>query len=239
MDEKNNSEMDKTVTALGKLVKYLKCLNPWETVKVLVTLVFVAFVIVFIRKPEVVVQWTHQFAEARRVEAERTESERVRQRLDADENIRGILTGLLESTGADRAWLFEPHNGSSNLSSGLPFLFADLTMDLPADGVFPLNTGNYTNLRLSNYPFIAQLIKEGFWYGDVDTLKGDDSKFYHKLAGDNTQKIAALMLWKGRDPLGCIGLSWHSDTSPDWRLVGRRIRECSAQVSMELLMLQY
>lgn len=224
------------IGALGRFMKGLKDYNVFEMIKVSLGLFFIACIVVFVTKPELVFTKFTEISESVAQKRKDEHAELFSRRMEADENIRGLLTALRESTEADRAWLFEPHNGSANFASGLPFLYVDLTMDICAQDIPPLNTGNYTDIRMSNYPFIAHLLTEGFWYGDVDTLYAHDPKLYHKLAADNTERIAALMLWHGREPLGCIGLSWHrKENVPEWRNVGRKIRECSAQVALELL----
>ena len=52
--------------------------------------------------------------------------EGIKQRLEADPQIRGLLALFRTDVNADRAYILEAHNGGSNLSN-LPFLYADLT----------------------------------------------------------------------------------------------------------------
>ena len=44
-------------------------------------------------------------------------------------NIRHILSKMIFTTNADRAWLIEFHNGSKNLTTGLPFLFGSMRIE--------------------------------------------------------------------------------------------------------------
>ena len=59
---------------------------------------------------------------------QKTNAERIEQRLKADPEIRSELMTVKNETNADRAYILEAHNGTSN-TAGLHFLYMDMTYE--------------------------------------------------------------------------------------------------------------
>lgn len=223
------------MTALGKFMKGLKDYNIFELLKILFALSIIAFIVTFAFNPALMLDKLSDVVSAVSDRKKDEHMDLFYRRMEADKKIRGYLTGLLESSGADRAWVFEPHNGSSNLASGLPFIYMDLTMEVVADGVNPIS-GDYKDIRLSNYQFSNVLFSEGYWWGDMVALYDIDTKLWHRMTANDVTQMAVVMMWDGREPLGCVGLTWtsgHGMTDPE--KVGRLIRQTEAKTAVELI----
>ena len=125
-----------------------------------------------------------------------------------------MLRKLLYALDADRTWLIELHNGSKNLSSGLPFLYGDMRIEEVADSINNVDD-EYTDFQLSKYPFIGKVFDDGFYWGAIETIK----------------EIAILALYAGEKPLGAIGISFCGQKQMDASAVGKAIRKCGIQVA--------
>ena len=139
--EQSSGRIPGVISALGKFLKGLKDYNVFELLKVLFALACVTFMVMLVMKPELIFEQVDKVIERVSQAREDRHADGTAFRLRADGNMRGELTGLLQSTGADRAFVMEFHNGSSNLSSGLPFLYLDLTIEVGAEGEPPLREG--------------------------------------------------------------------------------------------------
>ena len=127
--------------ALGKFMKGLKDYNIFELLKILFTILVLAFIISFVRNPD--------------------------SYIDKVVNIRWYLNELRDLTGADRAWTLEPHNGGSNSTTGMNFYYLNLMGDEPAEGYPHLNKEEFKDIPFSEYPMANYIDKEGYWWGPL------------------------------------------------------------------------
>lgn len=222
------------LSLLSSVLKGLKDYNVLELFKVLMAGFCVAVMIVLVSKPEVLFEWTDKVIEGVMKARDERHAAGTEMRLRADENIRGELTGLLESTKADRAFLLEFHNGSSNLSSGLPFVYLDLTIDVGVDGLTPLREGEFKDLRTSQYPMVTKLFESGYFYGTIDEVKEIDTRLWHHLAGYDASEVAVMTLWNGQSATGFLCLSWHGENHMEPGHTGRMIRAAGTKIAVEL-----
>lgn len=167
-----------------------------------------------------------------KMEAVQTErhADAVTRRINVDAEVRLTCHRLLHMLGADRAWLIELHNGSKNLSSGLPFLYGDMRIEEVADGIANVDD-EYTNFSLSKYPFIAKIFEEGFFWGSVEPIRDVDERLYFKFKSNEVNEIALLALYCGDKPLGILGVSFCGQKRMDAAAVGKTIRKCGVQVA--------
>lgn len=130
----------------------------------------------------------------------------VNTRLSADSNIRHILSKMIFTTNADRAWLIEFHNGSKNLTTGLPFLFGSMRIEEVRDSISNVDE-DYADFSLSKYKLVAK-----YWTMDILWWVGRHSKIdqrlYYKFQANDISEIALLTLYDGEKPAGIIGLSF-------------------------------
>lgn len=122
--------------------------------RVLLLLLLTGFVILTITNPHYVLDKVES------IQAEQHD-ESVAKRIQVDADIRLMLRKLLYALDADRTWLIELHNGSKNLSSGLPFLYGDMRIEEVADGINNVDD-EYTDFQISKYPLSGKSLTTDF-----------------------------------------------------------------------------
>lgn len=167
----------------------------------LLFLTFVVLVVWF--HPEVAVKIYTDYTD-------KTHSEAVDRRLVADSEIRLVLRDVMSRFKADRVYIIELHNGTKNLSSGLPFIKGDMRLEEVRDGILHVDT-EFKDFSVSMYPFLEYLFNTGMFIGTVDDIKSLDSRLYYKLKINDTEHLAWVALYYGRRPLGILGMSWTGD----------------------------
>lgn len=233
----NSGKIPGIIQALGKFLKGLKDYNLLELLKVLFALACVTFMVMLVTKPEIIFEQVDKVAESVSQAREDRHADGAAFRLKADENIRGELTWLLGATDADRAFVMEFHNGSSNLSSGLPFVYLDLTIEVGADGEPPLRAGEFKDLRTAQYSMVGLLLKHGYWFGTLDELKDADSRLYYHLAAHDVSEVAVMKLPNKQAATGFLCLTWHGEHRMDARRTGEAIRASGVNIALELALL--
>lgn len=140
-------------------------------------------------------------------------NEAVKARLNADPKIRSYLADMRHELNADRVYILETHNGGTNLTN-LPFLYVDLTYAEPKNSVTWLEK-EYTNLRLSRYPWAAYVYEHGFWFGPVSDTEEIDPELQHRLQKEDVVYMGMMMLY-GEDsmPSGTLGVVYETENMP-------------------------
>lgn len=222
---------------IGAFMKGLKDYNVFELLKVLFAAACVTFMVLLITKPEIIFEQVDKVIESVTQAREDRRKDGDLMRLRADENIRGELLWLLDATHADRAFVMEFHNGSSNLSSGLPFAFLDLTLDVGAEGIPPLRASEFKDLRTAQYPMVSMLLDHGYWYGTLDEVKAIDQRLYYHLAAHDVSEVAAMKLPNKQMSPGFVCLTWHGEHRMDPKPTGDAIRASGMNISLELVLI--
>ena len=238
-EERENSggRVPAALNALGRFMKGIKEYNVFELLKVLFAGACVTFMVLLIFRPEVIFEQVDKIVEAVGDARDARHADASAFRLRADENMRGELTGLLQTTGADRAFVMEFHNGSSNLSSGLPFLYLDLTIEVGAEGEAPLREGEFKDLRTAQYPLVFELLERGYWYGSLDEVRETDWRLSYHLAAHDVSEVAVMTLWNGQSATGFLCLTWHGNHRMDPEETGHAIRASGTRIAVELALL--
>lgn len=235
--QENSGRIPGIIAAVGRFLKGLKDYNLLELLKVLFALGCVTFMAMLVLKPEVFFEQVDKVVESVSQARDERHADGAAFRLRADENMRGELTGLLQTTGADRAFVMEFHNGSSNLSSGLPFLYLDLTIEVGAEGEPPLREGEFKDLRTAQYPLISILLDRGYWYGTIEEVRELDYRLSYHLAAHDVSEVAVMTLWNGQSATGFLCLTWHGSHGMDAEGTGHAIRASGTKIAVELAML--
>ena len=164
---------------------------------------------------------------------ENTKSEQheyaISNRIKSDAEIRLILERLLDKAKAGRSWLIEFHNGSSNLSSGLPFIYGSMRLEATQDSIMGVEE-DYADFSLSRYPLLSKVLEDGFFYGNIEDIKPLDQKLYFKMKSNNVTEVALLAIYKGNTPLGIVGLTY-CNTPMEAQRVGMLIRKAGVQIA--------
>lgn len=142
--------------------------------------------------------------------------EQIELRKQADPIIKNCLANLRNELGADRAFLFETHNGGSNLD-GLPFLYVDMTYDEPASGIHRVQD-EYKNLSQTRYDFMDYVYRKTFWFGNIEELKEDDMELYYRLYKAGVTHLAILIIYGNDLPSGAVGVVFSHDIPDEYRL---------------------
>lgn len=147
-----------------------------------------------------------------------------------DPIIRNSLHDVVYELGAIRASVMEFHNGKEN-PSGLGFLYADMTYDMPRDGYASV-VSQYQDVNLSWLNIPTVLYDEGYWYGDIEELKKIDPKLGCMMDQNGTH-WASFLLLSGSEDLGILILSFEHKPE-DIVSVGREIRKLGITVAAKL-----
>lgn len=216
-------KIEKGIGWLEKLLKMEEKYGFFRFLRVLLLLLLTGFVILTITNPCYVLDKVES------IQAEQHD-ESVSKRIQVDADIRLMLRKLLYALDADRTWLIELHNGSKNLSSGLPFLYGDMRIEEVADSINNVDD-EYTDFSLSRYPFISKVFDDGYFFGTTDSMREFDERLYYKFKSNDVNEIALLTLYQGDKPLGAIGISFCGQKQMDASAVGKAIRKCGIQVA--------
>ena len=242
MPESQNSNagvgVGRALSALGKFMKGLKDYNVFELLKVLFAVLVIVFAVSFVRKPEMYVDKVSYILESRKNRLEREHASEMYRRDIADQNIRGYLRELARASGADRAWLLEPHNGKSNSTSGLTFSYLDLTGDEPnpdRPDVGYLNRNEFRDIPASEYPLAGEIYRTGRWWGPLDSMERIDRKLYYKMRAQGMSEVAVMAAFSMERPVCFVGLTWYPGHEMDERLTGALIHKYTMQIALELL----
>lgn len=234
--EQNGGRIPAILTALGKFLRGLKEYNLLELMKVLFAVFVFALVISFVRNPEMYIEKASYAFQLHENRLEREHAAKMNSRRVADQNISWYLNELRDITGADRAWMLEPHNGGSNSTTGTSFYYLNLTADEPADGYEPLDKGAFKDIPYSEYPLADLIDKKGRWYGPIDSMMTDDRKLYYRMKAQGMAECAVMAAHSMNLPVCYVGLTWyegHGMSDPE--KVGDAIHKYTMQIALALL----
>lgn len=216
-------KIEKGIGWLQKLLHLQEKFGFFSILKGLFILLIAGYVIFFALNPRYLLDKMEQIQTEQHNDA-------VSRRMKVDADARLMLHRLLHTLNADRAWLIELHNGSKNLTSGLPFLYGDMRIEEVADGIQNVDE-EYTDFSLSKYPFITKIFEDGYFYGSTDSMLEFDERLYYKFKSNDVNEIALLALYQGDKPLGVLGISFCGDKQMDASAVGKTIRKCGVQIA--------
>ena len=133
-----------------------------------------------------------------------------KQRKDSIFKINRLLTELINKISADRAAIFEYHNGGYNLT-GLPFLHFSLAVQRNRLGVDELSK-DFDNVLVSSVPdFIESLNKTDINYiDDISQIKETFPRLYRELKDDKMQSAIFCNLEGVDDEVGFLMLGFKS-----------------------------
>ena len=218
--------IDKNMSFLQKLLSLQRKYGFFDIIKSLILLLITGYVVFFTLNPTYLLDKIEKFQVDKHSEA-------INKRVQSDKDVRLILERLLESTDADRSWLVEFHNGSSNIATGLPFLYGSMRIEATRDSILSIED-DYSDFSLSRYPLMYKLMQDGYYYGSVDSIVNIDKRLYYKMKSNNVNQFAALTLYDGNSPIGVIGLSFCVPDTMNLRIVGKEIRRGGMQIGAAL-----
>lgn len=193
---------EKAMNVFERLNHYIEKHGIKNTVITLMTTFLVGFVVYCFANPKPIME---------RIDKIRAENaaRQVEERIKVDPAIRAGLITLRETLDADRAFVFEMHNGNANIS-GLHFIYVDMTYDEPTSG-YEKVMKEYLNMRTSNYPWIGDIYQKHYWFGKIEELKDIDPEIYFRLLKDGTKYIGLIMIDDNSAPNGILGISYYNE----------------------------
>lgn len=136
------------------------------------------------------------------------------------------LSTLVYILNADRAFLFELHNGKKN-TTGLPFRYADMTYEeTNEDRKIDKVAMNFQNIPLTLYKYPNYLQNKKMLIGSVEEIENIDHEFANHIRACNGEYLAMIYLNDNGVPLGFLCVSFHDkETMPNREYVVRKMEE--------------
>lgn len=159
-------------------------------------------------------------------------AERSEIRREGSPAVKEYLIDLREELSSSRTFLFEAHNGGTNLN-GLPFLYIDMTYDEPLKSQ-PKIQDEFKNVSQTRYDFIDMCYRSGFWYGTIEEIKDIDTELYYRYQKYGVKKVAFMVIYGERLPYGAIGAEFIEDDSPDYNTVRRELSRTANKILVKL-----
>lgn len=133
---------------------------------------------------------------------------------------------LTYTLNADRAFLFELHNGKKN-TSGLPFRFADMTYEeVNEDRKVDKIAMQFQDIPLTLYKYPHYLQKQKMIIGTIDEIEKIDTDFAKHIRDCGGMYLGMIYISNNGVPLGFLCVSYHNlDDVPSPQIIERKLME--------------
>lgn len=203
--------MENAIGWLERTVNMIKNYGIWRVLQAV--MVFGAFIYIIYNISNIDAIIKSAFSE-RNAMMQREHDEAVVHRREIKPEIDFILKNAIVRFGADRSFIMELHNGTNN-TSGLPFLYAEMTYEEVRSGYSHVDDG-YMSMNLSRYDFPMYIEKHKIWCGPTEDLKSIDEKFAHRVLADGVSYIGMIAINGYNHELGLFGVTYcDGHTPPD------------------------
>lgn len=119
--------------------------------------------------------------------------------------VRSLLNQLTLETGAERAYIFEYHNGKNN-PTGQQWQYGDMTFI--NDHTYDVSD-EYQNVPLVKYNIGDVIFNNGFYYGTIEEIQREDPRLAVRLMVNDVKKIFAVSIYSEDSiEIGFVGLSF-------------------------------
>ena len=148
------------------------------------------------------------------------------------------LEVLVYSLNADRAFIFELHNGKKN-TSGLPFRFADMTYEVANDDKHVDKVAlNFQDIPLTLYKYPHYLQKKKLMIGTVEEIETIDADFASHIREIGGKYLGMIYLNSNGVPIAFLCISFHNlNDVPKKDVIELKLREYGKMI-VSLLDLQ-
>lgn len=124
------------------------------------------------------------------------------------------LETLCYSLNADRAFIFELHNGKIN-ASGLPFRYADMSYEeVNEEKNVESCAMQFQDIPLTLYKYPHYLAEHGYIYGNLNEIAAVDNGFAKHIERVGGRYLGMIYLTSRGLPLGFLCVSFHDDAPP-------------------------
>lgn len=139
-------------------------------------------------------------------------SEKMQLRQEIKPQITNILKDCLIEMDADRAFIIELHNGSSN-TAGLPFVHCTMTYEETAKNIESIDE-DYQNLSLSRFSFPEYLHEHNLWLGLISDFENIDLKIANRVRANGVTFLVVATIKTQDTEIGYFGFSYCNNKEP-------------------------
>lgn len=126
-------------------------------------------------------------------------------RKKANTLIKTELLKMKSEAFADRAFIFEGHNGINN-ASNLAFYFMNMNYEIVNTNHYI--SSEYVNLSTSIYDFPDYIAEKLYFVGTIDKLIEIDPRLGHRFQDDNVKFLACTLLKSNGVIIGILGVTY-------------------------------
>lgn len=145
--------------------------------------------------------------------------------------IQKSLENLLYALDADRAFVFEFHNGQKNVT-GLPFRFADMSYEKTNEERKITKVAmKYQRLPLTLYAYPSYMAKKKFFFGSVDEVRKIDSEFAQQIEMCEGKYVGIVFMSSNGKAIGCLCISYHSDKIPSRKFIENKLNDYDKRIT--------
>lgn len=224
--------VEKAIKLVEKVIKMIEKYGIWKVIRAILTIALCLFSMYNIQVCGTRVgtlQGNTQIAEEKAIEHD----EQMNIRKSIQPKIESILKDVLLATGADRSWVVELHNGSSN-TAGLPFVHCSMTYEVFKDSIESIDE-DYQNLSLSRFKAPQFLHKHKIWYGKIEEFKKIDKKMADRMVNNGVCYLVISTIETETNELGYFGFTYCNGNYPSNIKVVAAETACSIQKLSRLL----
>lgn len=177
-----------------------------------VTLLFITMFLAFKFAYNAINDEQFMSALAKKIESEKIADEENKLSIRTDKvtpQIQNKLKTLCYSINADRAFIFELHNGKIN-ASGLPFRYADMSYEEVNEEKNVENCAmQFQDIPLTLYKYPHYLAQNGYIYGSLREIAVVDNGFARHIERVGGKYLGMIYLTSRGLPLGFLCVSFH------------------------------
>lgn len=219
---------------INTLAKIIKMIHKYGLAKVtsglLIFMLFIATAIVFMNQKAIV----NKIITEQKEVAQMTNAKNLQFRIkEVNPRVDAILYKLLAETHADRAFVFEMHNGTDN-PSGLPFAYADMSYERTVSDVVETVMQENKSMNLASYPMATYLMIYKCFKGSIDEVRLIDKRLANKLSNSGTYYVILYAIRGNEVNLGWVGVSYINNKPKDEKLSEASLLDASQRLSILL-----
>lgn len=147
--------------------------------------------------------------------------------------VESILYKLLIQTKADRAFIFEMHNGVDN-PTGLPFIYGDMSYESIAKDTLTSLINDYQRINLSIVPMATYIFKNKKFVGTVKELDSIDHRMANDIGYRNVKFIVLYSIRTIDVEIGLVGITYYRDIDVNIKTVECYMLDASQKLSILL-----
>ena len=140
--------------------------------------------------------------------------------------IQNDLKLLTYTLNADRAFLFELHNGKKN-TCGLPFRFADMSYEeVNEERKVDRIAMQFQDIPLTLYKYPHYLQRQKMMIGTIDEIDKIDHEFANHIKSVGGVYLGMIYISSNGTPIGFLCVSYHKyEDVPDPALIEKKLNE--------------